>query len=737
MSSGASGLYEFGSYRLDVAQRVFTREGRSVSLAPKSFELLLLFVQSPRRAFSKHELMTALWPDAFVEEANLSFQISMLRKVLEQDAGFIETVPKHGYRFAADVRAITPPVQPAPTPLGEVSPSQTAQTVGLTARRMWAITAFGASVLLAGSYWVVFTRPPTTIPAAPPAIAVPLTAYPGFEGGPTLSPDGSQVAFTWDGHNEDNRDIYVKLVGPGQPHRLTTDPHGDSHPAWSPDGQLIAFQRLGAGGTANVFMIPALGGAERLVAPLDSISARPGSRSNLAWTPDGKWIAVGGRPSGETTTGIWLMAHEGAQRRRLTEDGGLDAGDRSPAFSPDGRYLAFIRARKSASNSVYVLALSSTWTPVGQPVQITPERWNIGGLAWSPDGLSLVFSSGGHQGSITRLQRIAFTPTQSTQPAQPEFLPFGQQATAVTISRTGRLIYSAQSRDAALWKLPLTAAHGGLVPVPVASSTYDELTPDYSPDGKRLAFTSNRSGDEEIWIANADGSNPEQVTAMKGPLCANPRWSPDGRRILFNSRREGSADLYLLTPDTGAVRRITDDPAEEVEPRWARDGRSIYFGSNKIGRFEVWKTSAAGGAAVRITQHGGVTATESPDGRFLYYAKQGNSQTSIWQVPVAGGEEKLVVEGLSHSLNFVVADRGLYFLAVSDPRPGSAAPGLQGPGQTRSIDFFEFSTGKRTTLFVVKKQSWVGMALFPDQRSLLFSVLESAGANLMLVEGFR
>jgi Tol biopolymer transport system component len=271
----------------------------------------------------------------------------------------------------------------------------------------------------------------------------------------------------------------------------------------------------------------------------------------------------------------------------------------------------------------------------------------------------------------------------------------------------------------------------------VASSTYDELTPDYSPDGKRLAFTSNRSGDEEIWIANDDGSNPEQVTSMKGPLCANPRWSPNGRTILFNSRREGSADLYLLTTDTGEIQRITDDPAEEVEPRWSRDGRSIYFGSTKTGRVEVWKMSATGGSAVRITQHGGLAATESPDGRFLYYAKQGNSLTSIWQVPVGGGEEKLVVEGLSHSLNFVVADRGLYFLAVGDARPGSPTQVLQGPRQTRSIDFFEYATGKRTTVFDVGKPSWVGMALSPDQRHLLYSVLDSAGANLMLVDGFR
>ena len=588
----------------------------------------------------------------------------------------------------------------------------------------------GATIVLLASYFVVSRRSHVETIRAPATSAVPLTAYPGLEGVPSLSPDGSQVAFTSDFSDEVNRDIYVKLVGPGQPLRLTTDPHWDESPAWSPDGRSIAFQRSDVG-TTGVFVIPALGGGERKIVTIDLLGAQPRPRGNLAWTPDGKWIAVGGRPSNEKSTGIWLFALDGAERRRLTEAGTLEAGHTSPAFSPDGRHLAFIRALKNASNAVFVVPLSSTLQPVGPPTRITSESWNVLGLAWTPDGNGLVFSSGGHVG-ISRLQRIAFTTAQSEQPAKPELLPFGEGAAAVTIARTGRLVYAVQSRDSGLWSLPLTASQNPPVPVPVASSTYDEHTPDYSPDGKRLAFASTRSGDEEIWISNHDGSNPVQLTFMKGPLCANPRWSPDGGTILFSSRREGSGDLYLLSPDTGELRRITDDAAEEFDPRWSRDGRSIYFGSTRTGRPEVWQMSAAGGTAVRITQHGGQTATESPDGRFLYYAKM----TSIWRVPVGGGEERPVVDGLSHALNFVVAARGLYFLALGDTPAGTISMFSASP-QSTSIDFFEYATGKRTTLFNVGKRSWIGMALSPDQRSLLYSVVDTAGANLMLVERFQ
>ena len=104
-----------------------------------------------------------------------------------------------------------------------------------------------------------------------------------------------------------------------------------------------------------------------------------------------------------------------------------------------------------------------------------------------------------------------------------------------------------------------------MTPVALAafSSTFDEQTPHYSPDGQRLAFASTRSGVQEIWFANRDGSNPLQVTSMGGPQCSNPQWSPDGRTLLFSSRRAGAGDLYLLQPDAGKLTQLTKDPTDE------------------------------------------------------------------------------------------------------------------------------------------------------------------------------
>jgi hypothetical protein len=134
---------------------------------------------------------------------------------------------------------------------------------------------------------------------------------------------------------------------------------------------------------------------------------------------------------------------------------------------------------------------------------------------------------------------------------------------------------------------------------------------------------------------------------------------------------------------------------------------------------------AAEGVPTQITRQGGATATESPDGTFLYYAKGHLSPMTIWRVPVGGGMETQVVDGLSYSNNFVVADRGLYFVAVGDT-----------PEQT-SIDFVDFSTNRRTSLVRLGKRWFYGMALSPRQDSPLVSLVDTAGANLMVVDNFR
>ena len=386
MSLLSDELYEFGGYRLNVTQRTLTHAGQAVPLPPKTFELLLLLVKSPGRAFSKQELMAALWPDTFVEEANLSFQTSVLRKALgESGARWIETVPKYGYRFTADV-GVSPsrdgPSEAAGSGARSSKPWFTRWNASGPTTSLIAIVA--ASALALTSYVAVSRS--KGAPGGAPTAAVPITAYLGFARNPSISPDGSKVAFAWGPVGSgSSRDIYVKSVRSGEPQRLTTNPARDDAPAWSPDGRSIAFMRSIPGGiTADLMVIPATGGDERRLTTMSVPDALKRSSDGLAWAPNGRWLAVGGQPSENDSPGIWLIAVDSQERRSLT-NAPSDAHDELPAFSPDGNRLAFIRRSPlNRRSSVHVLSLSPGLTASGPPIRVASE--GIRGLAWTPDG---------------------------------------------------------------------------------------------------------------------------------------------------------------------------------------------------------------------------------------------------------------------------------------------------------------------------------------------------------------
>jgi hypothetical protein len=245
-----------------------------------------------------------------------------------------------------------------------------------------------------------------------------LTTYPGSERFPTFSPDGRQVAFSWDGEKRENYDIYVKLVDGGEPLRLTSDPADDGYPAWSPDGRFIAFRR----GDHAIYLVSPLGGAERKIADAGSPEAQ--FRGGLAWTPDGKAIAftVG---SVKSIGPIVLLNRDTGERRQLTHppasNGG--GGDLGPAFSPDGKSLAFVRwGSVTGSNDLYVMAL-----PDGAPKRIDIPHDFLFGLCWTADGKAVVARV--DKGGVYALWRA---PVPSGQPSRIPGLDDGAMDPAVS-----------------------------------------------------------------------------------------------------------------------------------------------------------------------------------------------------------------------------------------------------------------------------------------------------------------
>ncbi|MBO0857417.1 MAG: PD40 domain-containing protein, partial [Chloracidobacterium sp.] len=511
------------------------------------------------------------------------------------------------------------------------------------------------------------------------------------------------------------------LVGAGQPLRLTTHPAADTHPVWSPDGRYIVFFRQTAE-SSGFYLIPALGGTERKV--IDVFHYRepfPGNSQYMA--PDGNFLAVTDKNSLEEPFSIYLVSIETGEKRKLTTPAAGAFGDSYPAFSPDGKTLAFLRSSSRATTDLYLMSVTG-----GAPRRLTFDNTSILGLAWTSDGREIVIASR-RGGSIFSLWRIPAAG------GTPERLPtIGESVISPAISRQGnRMAYTQTLDDQNIWRLELDATGRAGATTNLISSTLEDNGPDYSPDGGKIVFASNRSGGYGIWVCDRDGANPVQLIDRGPNLTGTPRWSPDGRWIAFDSRsndagRDGDADIYVIGAEGGQPRRLTNDPAEDVTPSWSRDGKWIYFGSTRSGFMQIWKIPAEGGQATQVTTQGGFEGFESTDGKLLYYAK-GRLVPGIWQTPVTGGPETPLLDrnNAGYWRLWTVAPKGIYFATANDP----AHP---------AIEFFNFATRKVTTISALDKPlspTDPGLSVAPDGRSILFTQMDQSGSDLMLVENFR
>ena len=586
-------------------------------------------------------------------------------------------------------------------------------------RWMWAMTLV-ALALLVGLVWLSSLRP-LPQPPGTPLRTTPLTSYVGMETLPAFSPDGKQVAFAWDGEKTDNLDIYVKLLGAGTPHRLTTHPAEDSFAAWSPDGSHIAFRRHTPESDA-VYLIPSLSGPERKLA--DIFPRRLGYRAGgdgLAYSSDGKLLAVPDKSSAEEPFSIALISTETGEKRKLSSPPSGSLGDNSPAFSPNGGQLAFSRLIGQGVEDIYLIAVEG-----GQPTRLTFDNRYIRDLAWTADGREIVFISdrAGDTG-LWRVSALGGTPSRLV-------TAVGYNLTHLSVSRQGeRLVYTQQSIDTNIWRLELVGTKRKVsAPTMLISSSKFDSAPRYSPVGKRITFRSDRSGTFEIWACEADGSTPVQLTNFNGPQAGSPCWSPDGRQIAFDARPEGNPDIFVISAEGGRSRRLTEDPSEDIAPSWSRDGRWIYFESNRSGSMQIWKMSADGGEVRQVTKGGGSVAHESMDGKFLYHTK-GRNVAGIWRIPVEGGEETLVLD--SHKAGYwsawTLVEQGIYFVTAEQ---------LAHP----AIEFFSFTTGRVTEVIALSKpfKPWSdpeGLSVSADGRWILYTQEDRADTDIMLVENFR
>jgi Tol biopolymer transport system component len=379
------------------------------------------------------------------------------------------------------------------------------------------------------------------------------------------------------------------------------------------------------------------------------------------------------------------------------------------AFSPDGQTLAVIAIGSQDDVEVCLLSLRDDQT---RPI-LSQREW-IGGLAWTADGQALVLSL--NQRGTRRLMKLPISG------AGPELLPIGgEDAYYPAVSRSGnRLAFVREVSDTDLWRVELNAPSGRGNPAALIRSTRRDAEPRFSPDGKKIAFQSNRSGSLEIWVSDADGSNQVQLTSLNGPNAAWPSWSPDGRHIVF----WGSA-IYVVRSEGGPLSPLRGGETGGEVPSWSHDGRWIYFASGT--NVNVWKVPAEGGDAAQVTRNGGFSSRESPDGTYLYYSK--NDTPGIWRVPLSGGQETRVIEEFPQHLPdyWDVVDDGIYFVdPATSPYP--------------TIKFFSFATRRKSPVAMLAGPTveWGGgLTVSPDRRSIVYTQSTYNRSEVMLVDNFR
>ena len=624
----------------------------------------------------------------------------------------IEKDPDLRYQTAADLRADLKRLHRDTT-----SGHTAVATVAAQRRKRkvpaWAWISVAAALLVIAAFaaWFYFAK--STTYSGPPSRVLPLTSSPGVKNALALSPDGNEIAFAW--QEEQYRKLnlsnfYVQLVGAGAPLQLTHAKPGDfwfAGPAWSPDGRFIAVGRIDASGAAY-YIIPALGGNERKVGAANPIEFVNG----IDWSPDGKNLVVAEATApGSSLPGIFLISVDSGEKHALNVRilAGRYVAD--PVFSPDGKNIAFSCGSGYLSAEVCIVPASG-----GTATMLTSQRSDITRMAWTADSRRIVFATAETLSGLSEVSIHGGT-------VKP--VPFNSEnATGVSISRQGnRLTFLIYKADTNIWQTSIPA-NGHVSPGRIVVSTREDSQPEISPDGKRLVFASNRSGSYEVYVSGVDGSNPVQLTSIKASSdSGSPKWSPDGKLIAFDSRLEGHADIFVLSADGGEPRRLTTEPYDNQIPAWSRDGHWIYFISDRGGAQQIWKVPAEGGAAVQVTKNVANVVAEAEDGRSIYYFRDG----AIWNSGLKGENETRVIDCPAGFFGWRLRHNAIWMLNYEiTPTPLIA---------------FDLATRKKVQLGTldVGPLAFVatGFDIASDAKSIIYTRVDSLDSDIMLVENFH
>lgn len=703
-------IYRFGPYQLDGTAKVLLRQGQPVHLTRKAVETLLALVENAGQVVTKEELMSAVWPDRVVEEANLAQNVAVIRRSLGAEKGapgYIETFPGRGYRILGPISVCEE--------TGDLQPAFAMEAPDAGGRRpsRSAIAVIAVAGVLAGLMALYLWRRGASSRRADELRRVPVARLAGQEYQPAITADGSRVAFVWDPQDGRGAGIWIK-EGDSPPRRLTQEQGTYSSPAWSPDGRRLACLRFRE--SSGVIVVASLEGGPEQVAGTVFPSRYGLASRHLDWSPDGRWLAVDDTASPHEALSIFLISLATGEKRRLTEPDNVIIGDVDPRFSPDGRSISFVRAFHRGLQELFVAPVEG-----GAPRQLTRDGKQISGHDWMPDGKTLVFSS--DRGGEFRIWMLALGGQGGAAPQSTGI--YGDFPIQLSMARrVPALVYSVLQHDLNIWRLDLAAAGPAQRWSRIIASSGQDASPQYSPDGSRICFRSDRSGEEQLWISDRDGGNAVQIT--RGPLWPSVgRWSPDGQAIVFNNARSG--EIYLARLGAEGRWSVRAIGASGYHPVFSPDGRWIYAGTMS----SIIRIPAAGGPVSEVARTRGISLGVSADGQFLYFVRE-PADTALWRVRSDSGQLEKVLDGLLPycSSCWALTESGVYYLGAKEGWNGR-----------QTLYFHAFAGGRdKAVLEYPEPLSPIGsgpFSLSPDGRFLLCVRVDPSTSDVFRVEPFR
>lgn len=703
-------------------------------IEPKVMKVLLALCARPGHVVYRDQILQQVWGHT-ADDYLLNRAISELRRIFgdsAQSPAYIETIRKTGYRLVAPIRPVAsaapvasavpggpPPQEPAePERLQpEQQPNEAPDASGGSVRKLHTIT--GAVGVVAACAALALVLAQTGWLAAPQAFSInhfqayPATHSPGREYDAALSPDGSRIAYVADEPGKPPT-VMVKMLQGEQQLPLSQGEGDASSPEWMPDGRGIVYLKLAAPNLRFVRVSPLGGPGQTLDVDAQAFGVRGMSIAN-----DGDRLAYAKRSAPEAPYQLWLYSIASGERTRLTEPASGSLGDIDPLFAPDGKAIVFVRGSDEVTKDIYRLDLASKTL-----TRLTFDNRKINGLAWSPDGAQLLFTS--TRSGLYRLWSIA------RNGGEPQPLALGWETVQRPTTALGvdALVFEDWQHTAKLMSLNLTG-NTAVQPTPLKMSRRWDSNPSIAPNGKILVFASNRTGPFGIWRSELDSEVARKWATLDGAFIDNPTWSPDGNRIVFDASPHGVSQLYLLEEDSSIPQPLPLGDSDNRNPAWSRDGEWIYFESNRSGAWRIYGWREKTDEIRPVAVPAGKNPQESVDGQWLLFAsddgiRRCHKATCFAESNKAGAADsskyELLVPGVQEqdAYNWVPAHEGIYF--IHRPADKDSAP---------EVAFFHYADRTTRTISTLTQDfhGW-GMTLAPDESRLYFTEMTEQGSDI-------